>query len=99
MGLKQQEQQTSSLKKRNQPTSSSPLSPPEDLIPALQPVILKAAFEALHSVVKSVAGHPSDFRASLLEGAELQERNTKLLSALLSAVSDAVDHAHPASIL
>lgn len=67
MRLKQQEQQTSSLKKKK--TTSS--YPPEDLIPALLRVILKAAFEALHSVVKSVAGHSSNFRASLEEGAEL----------------------------
>lgn len=68
MRLKQQEQQTSSLKKKKKTTSSYP---PEDLIPALLRVILKAAFEALHSVVKSVAGHSSNFRASLEEGAEL----------------------------
>lgn len=68
MRLKQQEQQTSSLKKKKkQPLPTHP----EDLIPALQRVILKAAFETLHSVVKSVAGHSSNFRASLEEGAEL----------------------------
>lgn len=69
MRLKQQEQQTSSLKKKKK---KQPLpTHPEDLIPALQRVILKAAFETLHSVVKSVAGHSSNFRASLEEGAEL----------------------------